>query len=184
MTRLVDALGGRHGRLLQWGSAIRLLSLPQGLKETYDGQRAHVLPSLFQERNQVVDGQHDVTDQLVLSHTDVSDGDTQAENLLELELDGALDVIDLVGQVLGVGDGSRELSKFGETGSEETRDLLDQLLGGDEGIVFASHLLDELLVLVELLQVVDGHELDTVVLGTVDIVLVTEDAVDACALER
>jgi len=50
-----------------------------------------------------------------------------------------------------MGDGSRELSKLGETGSEETRDLLDQLLGGDEGIVLASHLLDELLVLVELL---------------------------------
>lgn len=39
----------------------------------------------------------------------------------------------------------------------------------------ASELLDELLVLVQLLQVVGGHGVDTVVLGTVKIVLVTND---------
>jgi len=147
------------------------------MEETYDGQGAHVLPSFLQERNQVVDRQHDVTNQLVLSHTNVSDGDTQTKDLLELELDRALDVGDLVGEVLGVGDGSRELPCLGETGSEETGDLLDQLLRSDESIVLASHLLDELLVLVKLLQVVDRHELDTVMLSTIDIVLVTEDAV-------
>lgn len=54
--------------------------------------------------------------------------------------------------------------------------LLDQGLGGDESIVLASELLDELLVLVELLQVVGRHGVDTAVLGTVDIVLVTENA--------
>lgn len=52
-----------------------------------------------------------------------------------------------------MGDGSGELSSLGETGTEETGNLLDQGVGGDEGIVFASKLLDELLVLVELLQV-------------------------------
>jgi hypothetical protein len=38
---------------------------------------------------------------------------------------------------------------LGETGSEQTRDLLDQSLGGQESVVLLGELLDELLVLVE-----------------------------------
>ena len=65
---------------------------------------------------------------------------------------------------------------LGETWTQETRDLLDESVGGHERIVLAGKLLDELLVLVELLQVVGGHGIDAVVLGTVNVVLVTEDA--------
>jgi len=65
---------------------------------------------------------------------------------------------------------------LGETGAEQTGDLLDQGVGSDEGIVLASKLLDELLVLVELLEIIGAHGVDTAVLGTVDIVLVTENA--------
>ena len=65
---------------------------------------------------------------------------------------------------------------LGETGTEDTGDLLDQGLGSDEGIVLASKLLDELLVLVQLLEIVGRHGVDTTVLGTVDIVLVTKNA--------
>jgi hypothetical protein len=77
-------------------------------------------------------------------------------------------------------DGSRreqEKRTLGQTGTQETGDLLDQSLGSKEGIVLASKLLDELLVLVELLEVVNGHGIDTVVLGTVEIVLVTKNTV-------
>jgi hypothetical protein len=35
---------------------------------------------------------------------------------------------------------SRELAGLGETGTEETRDLLDEGVGGDEGIVLAREL--------------------------------------------
>ena len=66
---------------------------------------------------------------------------------------------------------------LGETGTEETGNLLDQRLGSQEGIVLASQLLDELLVLVQLLQVVGGHAVDAVVLGTIEIVLVTKNTV-------
>jgi len=66
---------------------------------------------------------------------------------------------------------------LGKTGTEETRNLLDQSLGSDEGIVLASELLDQLLVLVELSQILSGHGINTKVLGTIDIVLVTENAV-------
>jgi len=112
---------------------------------------------------------------VVLSHADISNGNTQAENLLELELDGALDVVDLLGQIFGVGYRSGELSSLGQTGAEETRDLLDELLGGDEGVILAGELLDELLVLVKLLQVVNRHGLEVVVLRTIDVVLVSKD---------
>ncbi len=66
---------------------------------------------------------------------------------------------------------------LGETGTQETRNLLDQSVGSDEGIVLAGELLDQLLVLVELLQVIGGHGINTTVLGTIDIMLVTENAI-------
>ena len=65
---------------------------------------------------------------------------------------------------------------LGKTGTQQTRNLLDEGVGSDEGVVLAGQLLDELLVLVELLQVLGGHGVNTTVLGTVDIVLVTENA--------
>ena len=48
--------------------------------------------------------------------------------LLHLELDGALEVVDLLLHVVGVGEKSRELSGLVQTGSQQTRDLLDQRL--------------------------------------------------------
>jgi hypothetical protein len=77
----------------------------------------------------------------------------------------------LVGQIA-------EKHTLGETGTEQTGNLLDQTLGSEESIVLASELLDELLVLVELLQVVNGHGIETVVLGTIEIVLVTKNTVN------
>ena len=90
MKHLVHTVGRRHGSL--------------------DDKAAHVLPALLEQRDEVVDGQHDVGDQLVLVHADVANGNTQAQNLLQLELDGRLDVGDLVVQVLTVGDGGGELA--------------------------------------------------------------------------
>lgn len=66
---------------------------------------------------------------------------------------------------------------LGQTRTQQTGNLLDQTLGSKEGIVLASKLLDELLVLVQLLQVIGGHGIDAVVLGTVKIVLVTKNTV-------
>ena len=66
-----------------------------------------------------------------------------------MEFDGRTDLGELVGQVLGVGDGGRELSGLGEARSKETGDLLDQSFGGHESVILLGELLDELLVLVE-----------------------------------
>ena len=87
---LIEALGRRHRCL--------------------DRQAANVLPSLLQQRDEVVDGQHDVGDELILSHANVSDSDTHAKNLLKLELDGGLDFGDLGRQILVVGDWGREFT--------------------------------------------------------------------------
>lgn len=143
----------------------------------YDCQAPNVLPALLQQRDEIVDSQHDVTDQMILSHANVSNSNTETQHLLELELDGALDIGDLLREVLGMGNRSGELSSLGETGAEQTWDLLDELLGRNEGVVFARKLLDKLLVLVEFLQIVDRHGLERVMLGAIDVVLVTENAV-------
>jgi len=72
---LEEALRGRHGSL--------------------NGKASDVLPALLQQGDQVIDGQHDVGDQLFLLHSDIPDGDTHTENLLELELNGRLNLVDL-----------------------------------------------------------------------------------------
>lgn len=144
----------------------------RGLEE----QGLDVLPVLLQEGNQEVDGQHSVVHQLVLSHLDVTDGDTQAKHLLQLELDGGLDFHNLVLQVVVVGDRGGELTGLGKTGTEQTGDLLDQSLGSKEGVVLLGELLDKLLVLVQLLQVVNGHELEADGLGLINVVLIGQNA--------
>ena len=51
-------------------------------------QRFDVLPILLEQRDEEVDAQHNVSKHLILSHFNVSDGDAQAQNLLQLELNG------------------------------------------------------------------------------------------------
>jgi len=153
---LVDSFGWRHGSL--------------------DGQASNVLPSLLQQRDEVVDSQHDVTNQMILGHANVSDGNTQAKDLLQLELDGRPDIRQFTSEIFVMRNRGWEFSGLGQTRSQETWNLFDQVLGSDEGIVLPGELLDQLLVLVELLQVVNRHGVDSNMLGTIDIVLVTEDA--------
>ena len=61
-----------------------------------------------------------------------------------------------MGNLPAVGEGIRRIMyktteerTLGKTGAEETRDLLDQSLGSQEGIVLLRQLLDELFVLVK-----------------------------------
>lgn len=66
---------------------------------------------------------------------------------------------------------------LGKTGTQQTRNLLDETLGSDESIVLACELFDELLVLVQLLEVLSGHAVKAVVLSTVKVVLVTKNTI-------
>ena len=96
--------------------------------------------------------------------------------LLHLELDGALEVVDLLLHVVSVGEEGRELASLVETGSQQTGDLLDERLGGQEGVVLLGQFLDRLLGLVQLLEVIGAHEGNALRLGLIAMVLVTEDA--------
>lgn len=69
----------------RWTSLVQADWLAHG---GFDDQRFDVLPVLLQQRDQEVDGQHDVSQSLIISHVNVTDGNTQAQNLLQLELDG------------------------------------------------------------------------------------------------
>ena len=57
--------------------------------------------------------QHDVGKDLVVGHLDVADSDTQAKDLLKLELDRRANLGDLVVEVLRVRDGGGELASCG-----------------------------------------------------------------------
>lgn len=131
------------------------VSIPKGRLEEADGlahrcldvQRFDVLPILLEERDEEVDAlggrivshgsfeeermgvltQHDVSENLVVIHLDVANGDAQAQDLLELELDGGTDLGDLIAQVLGVGDGG------GEFASYERGGLLGRYVGCNAG---------------------------------------------------
>ncbi len=94
----LDLIGERLVQTSWWGHG--------GL----DGQAAHVLPALLQQRYEVVDGEHSVGNKLVLVHIHVTDRDTHAQHLLQLELDSGLDFGDLRVEVVGVRDWSWELA--------------------------------------------------------------------------
>ena len=72
---LVEALGGAHAGL--------------------DIQAAHVLPVLLQQRHQEINAHLGVHIDLLILHVDIANGHAHAQHLLQLELDGCLDLIDL-----------------------------------------------------------------------------------------
>lgn len=120
-----------------------------------DVESADVLPALLEEGNQKVDGQNDVSTELLVLHANVSDGDTEAENLLKLELNGGLELNELgleLGlatrsergreengttnlDVLLVGQGGGEHTHLVELGTQQTRDLTDEGLRSQETII-------------------------------------------------
>ena len=107
----------------------------------FDVQAADVLPVLLQQRDKEVDGHHDVGNKFVFGHLDVSDSNSQAENLLQLELDGSTDFIDLLVQVVDYGRLGWGLAGLVEAGTQETGNLLDERIGGKESIVLLASFL-------------------------------------------
>jgi len=138
-------------------------------------QGLDILPVLLQERHQEVHGQVDVLDELLLGHPDIADGHGQTENLLHLELDGGFQVHDLGLQVVTVSDQRRELSGLVKPRPEQSGDLLDQSVRGQESVVLSRQLLHLLLVLVEFLEVVSRHGGDAGSLGLVNVLLISEE---------
>ena len=129
------------------------LEEPGGLAHgRLDVEDLDVLPVLLEERDEEVDGELHVIDELLLGHSAVADGDVEAEHLLKLELDHRLHLVHLGAELLRGQHDRGELARLVQAGAEQTRNLLDQRLRGEEDLVLLRELLDELLVLVERLQ--------------------------------
>ena len=99
-----------------------------------DVQSLDILPVLLQQGNQRVDGNLDVGVDLLLGELNVGDGNSDGQDLLQLELDVATDVINLVGDGFGALQEGWELTKLVHGRSKKTRDLLHDSLGGKESI--------------------------------------------------
>lgn len=157
---------------LQWDNQIKsqgATSAKRCLEVDLDG-RSHggldedltnVLPLLLQKTGKEVSRKLGVDNDVLGFHVTVSDGNVQAHNLLHLELDGGLDFVNLLLHVFSTGDEGGELTGLGKTGTQKTRDLLDHVVGSQEEIVTLGKLLHQLLVLVELLQILNTHVIDT-----------------------
>ena len=131
--------------------------LIQSLRFSHGGfnmKTLDILPVLLEKGDQEVHGKSDVLHQLLLSHVQVAHSNTEAENLLHLELDGSLDIIDLLLHVIRVGDHGGELSRLVEARTKESGDLFDEGVRAEEGIIALGKLLHLLLVLVQLLQII------------------------------
>lgn len=83
-------------------------------------ERLDVLPVLLEEGDEEVNGENGVGGDFGLGHVDVSDGDRHAKHLLQLELDGRLDIEDLSGHVVASSEQSRELAGLVQTGTKNT----------------------------------------------------------------
>jgi hypothetical protein len=117
-----------------------------------DDERLDVLPVLLEQRDEKVDRDGEVLNELILSEADVTDGDADAEHLLELKLDSAAEVVALLGEIVGVRDQRRELAELVRRRAEQTRNLTQQRVGREERVVRLAQLLDGLLGLLELLE--------------------------------
>ena len=79
--------------------AINIGNLEDALRLAHGGldvEGLDVLPVLLEEGDEEVDGNLDVSVNLVLGHLNVGHSDTEGKDLLELELDGTTDGVDLL----------------------------------------------------------------------------------------
>ena len=139
-------------------------------------QALDVLPSLFQQTDEEVDGHLRVQEDLTLRQAAISNSHTHAQHLLQLKLDARLDLVHLHLQWRVLRDERRELASLVQARSKQTWDLLDDALRRQEGVVLLRQLLHKFLVLVELLQGVDVHAVNTNLLRLLAVRRVSENA--------
>ncbi|GFE52956.1 patatin-like phospholipase domain-containing protein 3 isoform X1, putative [Babesia ovis] len=142
---------------------------------TLDGKTANVVPVLLKETDQVVNGKNNVCPELFVGHLNVTNGNTHAKHLLQLELNTGLDLPNLFLHVVIVCELGREFTSLVKSGTEEPRNLGKKGLGGEESTVFVGKLLDQSLVPVELLESLQVNEVNAQALGLVTVHLVTEN---------
>jgi len=141
-----------------------------------DCEDTDVLPASLEEGDEEVDSTLDVGLDLLLSEIDIADSNAEAESLLHLELDLALDLEDLGLEVIRVLDDSGELTSTVKARAEDLGDLTENRVRGKESLVLLGKTLVLLLVLADGLEVVDAHAGKAESLGLVDVDLVTHNA--------
>jgi len=141
-----------------------------------DVESLHVLPILLEQGDEEVNGHGDVDDDLVLSQTEMADGNSEAEHLLELELDSALDGVDLVEHVLARAKQSGKLAGLVETWSKQTRNLSQNSFRCKERIILIGKFFDEFFVFVEFFESLNITPFDFEFLGLVEMDLIGENA--------
>jgi hypothetical protein len=141
-----------------------------------DVEDLDVLPVLLQQRDKEVDGKLNVQGNLGFGHGDVGNCKGHAHNFLHLEFDGGLLGINLLLDVVVLIKEGREFTSLGKTRTKNTGDLLKESTRSKEGIILLGELLDDLLVLVELLQVLNGHAINTNLIGLLTMALRTQNA--------
>jgi len=99
------------------------------------------------------------------SHLDGTNSSTHTEDLLKLELNGALEFLNFIFDFFVFSNGDRELADLGQDITEQLGDLLHQRFRSDQDVVGLAPLLNELLILVELLQTFDINVTNTELLG-------------------
>ena len=100
------------------------------------------MPSLLEEGDQKVKGHVDVLSELFVGKVLSSHGDGKAGNLLQLELNGRLDAIDLNHEGLVVRHNGGEHLNSVKDWSKDDWDLLDEDISGEEHGVLLGPLLD------------------------------------------
>ena len=93
-----------------------------------------------------------------------------------MELDGALQLLNLSWDAVAVVEWRRELAGLVETTTENLLQLLDNGVGGEEGVVRVGQLLNLLVLFVQLLEVLKSHAWDVVGLGLVAVLLISQHA--------
>ena len=116
-----------------------LIQAVDGPHSALDVDATNVLPVLLQQGDKEVDGELDVQDDFVKGQINVGNSDTQAQNLLHLELDSGLDFQDLLLHGLVVSNQGRELASLVQSGTQKTRNLTNDGLRGKESIIFVSY---------------------------------------------
>lgn len=137
-----------------------------------------VVPLLLQEGGKEVEGHDNVLSELIIGHLLVTGSNVEAGDLLELPLDGSLNVVDLLLEWVVVSNWLWEHTNSVKDWTEDNWDLLDKSISGEEEGVFLGPLLDLLLILVEFLQVikVGAVDLDTRGFELISVLLIGNQA--------
>jgi hypothetical protein len=119
-----------------------------------------VVPLLLEEGSKEVKSHNDVLSEFIVSHELVTGGNIEAGNLLELPLDGSLNIVKFLLDWLVVSHWLREHTNSVKNWTKDDWDFLNKGISSKEEGVFLGPLFDLLLILVEFLEVIKGGNIN------------------------